>query len=142
MVIRIATTSSAALVLWALLCVGAAAEPFALGRASARLEVGGAAAADDSAGESPRRRLVPEFPTGPLATLRLEKLWDRNVTITTRLVDTAATAMLLNAVTSGRLRPQPLITHRFRLSDMMAAYDVFSHAARERAMKVILSAEG
>jgi alcohol dehydrogenase len=79
---------------------------------------------------------------GKPATLRLEKLWDRNVTITTRLVDTAATAMLLEEVTSGRLRPGRLITHRFALSEMMAAYEVFSHAARQRAMKVILSAEG
>jgi alcohol dehydrogenase len=75
------------------------------------------------------------------ANLRLEKLWDRNVTITTRLVDTAATPTLLRAVTSGRLRPRPLITHRFALSQTLDAYEVFANAAREHALKVILTAD-
>jgi alcohol dehydrogenase len=72
--------------------------------------------------------------------LRLEKLWDRNVTITTRLVDTAATSMLLKAVTAGSIDPRPLITHRFALSEMQQAYEVFGHAAREKAIKVLISA--
>ena len=37
--------------------------------------------------------------------LHLEKLWDRNVSITTRLVDTAAIPMLLKLVQSGKLKP-------------------------------------
>lgn len=77
---------------------------------------------------------------GKPATLRLEKLWDRNVTITTRLVDTAATSMLLKAVTAGSIDPRPLITHRFALSEMQQAYEVFGHAAREKAIKVLISA--
>jgi len=90
---------------------------------------------------APGGRLANVGVHGKPATLRLDKLWDRNVTITTRLVDMAATAMLLKAVTSKRLMPQALITHRFPLSEMMAAYEVFSHAAREHALKVILSAD-
>jgi alcohol dehydrogenase len=72
--------------------------------------------------------------------LHLEKLWDRNVTITTRLVDTAATGMLLKAVAAGSLKPQRLITHRFGLDEIGKAYEVFGHAAREGALKVVMSA--
>lgn len=71
--------------------------------------------------------------------LHLEKLWDRNITITTRLVDTATTSMLLKTVKSGKLKPEKLITHHFPLSDIMKAYDVFSHAEKEKTLKVIMS---
>jgi alcohol dehydrogenase len=77
---------------------------------------------------------------GKGATLRLDKLWDRNVTITTRLVDTVTTPMLLRAVAAGALHPERLITHRFALPEIGRAYEVFAHAAREGAMKVVLSA--
>lgn len=46
--------------------------------------------------------------------------------------------MLLKVVQSGRLQPKKLVTHRFRLSDVMKAYDSFGNAAKERALKVIL----
>jgi alcohol dehydrogenase len=42
-------------------------------------------------------------------------------------------------VGSGKLKPAQLITHHFPLADIMTAYDVFGNAARERALKVILS---
>jgi alcohol dehydrogenase len=75
---------------------------------------------------------------GKPVELRLERLWSHNVTITTRLVDTAATPMLLKVVQSGRLHPERLATHTFALGDVMKAYDTFGSAARERALKVIL----
>ena len=75
---------------------------------------------------------------GKPVQLRLERLWSHNITLTTRLVDTAATAMLLKVVQSGRLQPRKLVTHRFRLADAMAAYDTFGNAAKERALKVVL----
>lgn len=74
--------------------------------------------------------------------LHLEKLWDRNVAITTRLVDTAAIPMLLTLVRSGKLQPAKLITHRFALDDIMKAYDTFGNAAKECALKVILTSPG
>ena len=77
---------------------------------------------------------------GCAATLHLEKLWIRNVTITTGLVDTFATPRLLQLVESGRLDPTPFATHRFSLDETMAAYDVFAHAATTHALKVVLSA--
>jgi alcohol dehydrogenase len=75
---------------------------------------------------------------GKPVELRLDRLWSHNVTITTRLVDTAATPMLLKVVQAGRLHPERLATHRFALADVMKAYDTFGSAARERALKVIL----
>jgi len=75
---------------------------------------------------------------GKPVELRLERLWSHNVTITTRLVDTAATPMLLKLVQAGRLHPERLATHRFPLGEVMKAYDTFGSAARERALKVIL----
>jgi alcohol dehydrogenase len=78
---------------------------------------------------------------GKPVTLKLEKLWIHNVTITTGLVDTNTTPMLLKNVTAGRLQPRKLITHEFALDDVMKAYDVFGNAAKERALKVILRAK-
>jgi len=76
---------------------------------------------------------------GKPVTLHLEKLWDRNITLTTRLVDTITTPMLFKLVQSGRLAPQKLVTHRFALADVMKAYDTFGNAAKENALKVVLT---
>ena len=72
--------------------------------------------------------------------LHLERLWDRNIAITTRLVDTVTTPMLMKAVQSHRLDPKPLITHRFKLDNAPDAYDTFGEAASTRALKVIIEA--
>ena len=42
---------------------------------------------------------------GAPVDLPSRKLWDRNVTVTTRLVDTVTTPMLLKVVQSGKLQP-------------------------------------
>jgi alcohol dehydrogenase len=78
---------------------------------------------------------------GKSASLHLELLWGKNITITTRLVDTVTTPMLLKTVQSGKLNSKQLITHRFKLSEIIKAYDTFQHAAREKSLKVILSNE-
>ncbi|HXC42752.1 MAG TPA: zinc-dependent alcohol dehydrogenase family protein [Candidatus Dormibacteraeota bacterium] len=75
---------------------------------------------------------------GKPVELHLEKLWDRNISITTRLVDTTTTPMLMKVVRSGKLQPGKLVTHRFAMNDIMKAYDTFENAAREGAIKVIL----
>ena len=90
---------------------------------------------------APGGRLANVGVHGVPVALHLEKLWDRNVTITTRLVDTTTTPMLLKAVQSGRLQARRLVTHRFGLDDIMRAYDTFEHAAREGALKVILTTD-
>jgi alcohol dehydrogenase len=75
---------------------------------------------------------------GKPVQLRMEKLWSHNITLTTRLVDTAATPTLLKMVERGRLSPKKLATHLFQLDAVMKAYDTFGNAAREGALKVIL----
>ncbi len=77
---------------------------------------------------------------GTKVDLHLESLWDRNITITTRLVDTASTPMLLNVVQSHKIDPAQLITHRFTLDQILDAYEAFAHAADTHALKVIIAA--
>ncbi|MDA0638282.1 zinc-dependent alcohol dehydrogenase family protein [Nonomuraea sp. MCN248] len=79
---------------------------------------------------------------GAPATLHLEDLWIRNLTITTGLVDTYSTPALLEMVAAGRLDPTTFITHRYDLMDMEAAYRTFSDAAQTGALKVVLSRTG
>jgi alcohol dehydrogenase len=75
---------------------------------------------------------------GKPATLHLEKLWIRDVTVTTGLVDTFTIPRLMKLVASGRLDPTLFATHRFALADTMSAYDTFADAATTNALKVVL----
>jgi alcohol dehydrogenase len=77
---------------------------------------------------------------GMQVALHLERLWDRNITITTRLVDTVSTPMLLNILQSHRIDPKLLITHHFKLDRILDAYETFGHAANTGALKVIIEA--
>jgi alcohol dehydrogenase len=76
---------------------------------------------------------------GKKVDLHLERLWSQNIAITTRLVDTATTHILLKAVVSKKLDPGILITHRFKLDQILDAYDTFGRAAETKALKVIIS---
>jgi alcohol dehydrogenase len=76
---------------------------------------------------------------GQPATLHLERLWIRNVTVRTGLVDTYSTPTLLRLVAAGQLDMGRFITHRFDMSDFMDAYDVFGNAAATQALKVVLT---
>lgn len=86
----------------------------------------------------PGGRLANVGVHGKSVQLYLEKLWIRNVTITTGLVSTSTTPLLLKTVQAGRIEPGQLISHRFPLNDILRAYDVFKNAAKEKALKVIL----
>jgi len=77
---------------------------------------------------------------GVKADLHLETLWSQNISITTRLVDTVSTPMLLKTVQSNKVDPSRLITHRFRLDQVIDAYDTFSRAAETHALKVLIEA--
>ena len=70
--------------------------------------------------------------------LHMEKLWDRNISLTTRLVDTSTIPTLLKMVQAGKLQPQKLVTHSFAMKDAMQAYDTFGNAADDGALKVLL----
>lgn len=78
---------------------------------------------------------------GKPVQLQIERLWIENLTITTGLVNANTTPMLLKTVRSGKLKPEQLITHRFKLDEIMQAYEVFGNASREKALKVILTQE-
>ncbi len=78
---------------------------------------------------------------GTSVDLEIQKLWIQNITITTGLVNTNTTPMLLKTVASGKLQPENLITHRFGFDQFLQAYDVFGNAAKEKALKVIISSD-
>ena len=78
---------------------------------------------------------------GKSATLHLETLWIRDVTIRTGLVDTYSTPTLLGLLRRRKLAVSPVVTHRFGLSEMERAYDVFERPADTGALKVALFAE-
>jgi alcohol dehydrogenase len=77
---------------------------------------------------------------GAKVDLHLERLWSQNISITTRLVDTVTTPMLLKTVQSKKIDPTRLITHRFKLDEILDAYDTFGRAADTHALKVIIAA--
>ena len=78
---------------------------------------------------------------GRAADLHLERLWIRDVTITTGLVDTFSIPQLLRLIAAGRLDPSLFATHRFALDEAMAAYDAFADAATTSALKVVLQGQ-
>jgi alcohol dehydrogenase len=76
---------------------------------------------------------------GKPVQLNLDKLWAHNITLTTRLVDTVSTPMLMKTVASGKIQPTQLITHHFKLNEVIKAYDTFRNAMTERALKIIIT---
>lgn len=76
---------------------------------------------------------------GKPVDLQIQKLWIRNITITMGLVNANTTPMLLKTVASGKMEPKKLITHHFKLDEMLHAYEIFENASKEKAMKVILT---
>jgi alcohol dehydrogenase len=77
---------------------------------------------------------------GTKVDLHLENLWDRNISITTRLVDTVSTPMLLKILCAHKIDPKKLITHHFKLDQILDAYETFGNAAKTKALKVIIEA--
>lgn len=78
---------------------------------------------------------------GEPATLHLEQLWIKDVTITTGLVDTYSTPTFLRLLQGHQLDADRFVTHRFALSDFEQAYDIFADAANTSALKVCLTRE-
>ena len=75
---------------------------------------------------------------GEPATLHLEELWIKDVTITTGLVDTSSTPTFLKLLAGRQLDAGRFVTHRFPLDDFEQAYDVFARAGETSALKVVL----
>ncbi len=78
---------------------------------------------------------------GEPATLHLEELWIKDVTITTGLVDTFSTPTLLKLVTSRQVDSRKFATHHFTMDRFMEAYDVFARAGETGALKVVITRE-
>lgn len=77
---------------------------------------------------------------GTPVELHIEELWIKNINISMGLVCTNTTPMLIKTLESGQVDASKLVTHRFKLDDILKAYEVFGNAGREKAMKVILNA--
>lgn len=75
---------------------------------------------------------------GKPVSFALEKLWIKNLTITTGLVNANTTDMLLKTCCAGKLDLSKMITHRFKFTDIETAYEVFKNASKENALKVII----
>ena len=75
---------------------------------------------------------------GKSVNFELNKLWIKNLTITTGLVNTNTTGMLLKTCCSGKLPLEKLATHHFKFNEFEKAYDVFKHASDEKALKVMI----
>ena len=76
---------------------------------------------------------------GKPVQLDLQDLWIKNIAITMGLVNTDTLGMLLKLVAQGKLPAEHLVTHRFGLDDIVAAYDTFGDAASTGAIKVVLT---
>ncbi|EGV38124.1 zinc-dependent alcohol dehydrogenase family protein [Neisseria weaveri] len=75
---------------------------------------------------------------GKPVDFKLEKLWIKNLAITTGLVNSNTAEMLLKAISTSSVDYTKMLTHRFKLSELEEAYEVFKHASENGAMKVVL----
>jgi len=75
---------------------------------------------------------------GKPAELALNKLWIRNITITTGLVNTNTSAMLLKLLAQHRLPVDKFVTHEFTFDQLEEAYEVFGNAAKHNALKMLI----
>jgi alcohol dehydrogenase len=78
---------------------------------------------------------------GKSVELHIEKLWIHNMTLTTGLVSTNSLPLLIKSAEANKIDPEKLITHHFALNDIEKAYEVFGNAAKEQAIKVIMTNE-
>ncbi len=78
---------------------------------------------------------------GTSVEFHLEDLWIKNVTVRTGLVNTNTIPVLMRTLEAGGVEPTALVSHRFALDDIEHAYDVFGQAAKEKAIKLILTAQ-
>jgi alcohol dehydrogenase len=75
---------------------------------------------------------------GQPATLHLEDLWIRDVTITTGLVDAYSSPTFLRLLQGHQLDAERFVTHHFNLNEIEKAYDVFANAGETGALKVVM----
>ena len=76
---------------------------------------------------------------GTPVELPMQDMWIKNITLTMGLVDTVSIPTLLKMVASGRIPVEKMGTHSFTFDRMDEAYDVFTNAAANQALKVIIT---
>jgi alcohol dehydrogenase len=79
---------------------------------------------------------------GKPVTFPIDREWINNITITTGLVNATTAPQLLEDIQAGRIAPEKFVTHRFTFDQWDDAYDTFSRAAQEQALKVVVTSEG
>jgi alcohol dehydrogenase len=75
---------------------------------------------------------------GKSVDLALNELWIKNIDISMGLVNTNTLGMLLKLVAEHKLPVEKFVTHEFSFDQMLEAYDVFGHAAKHAALKVLI----
>jgi threonine dehydrogenase-like Zn-dependent dehydrogenase len=75
---------------------------------------------------------------GSPTPVRSDNYWNRDIRVTTGLVDASSTPTLIRLVSSDQIRAHELVTHRFAWDDMLKAYDTFDNAHLHRALKVAI----
>ncbi|RFB13629.1 alcohol dehydrogenase [Bacillus sp. HNG] len=90
---------------------------------------------------SPGGRIANIGVHGKSVEFHLDKLWIKNITVSTGLVSTYTTPMLLKTVGTGKIKPEELVTHHYRFDDILEAYKTFENASKENALKVIIDFE-
>ncbi|KAJ5328697.1 hypothetical protein N7452_009087 [Penicillium brevicompactum] len=76
---------------------------------------------------------------GQSCELHLEKLWNRNICLRTRLIDAVSTPDLLKMVETGGIEPQFLISHKFTFDEIQKAYEAFEAPSKHGTLKVVLT---
>jgi alcohol dehydrogenase len=75
---------------------------------------------------------------GVKVDLELQDLWIKNINISTGLVNANSTPDLLKKIVDGVLDPSALVTHKFKFTEALEAYEVFANAEKEKCIKVYL----
>lgn len=68
----------------------------------------------------------------------IDKLWIKNINVSTGLVSGNTTEELLEALKSKIIQPEQLVTHYSKLSDIENAYDLFRNATDHKAIKLLI----
>ncbi|GFF64860.1 alcohol dehydrogenase [Aspergillus lentulus] len=72
--------------------------------------------------------------------LHLEKLWDQNICLRTRLVDAVSTPHLIKLVELGSVDPHFLVSHSdYSFRDVSDAYEAFEASSRHGTLKIIIT---
>lgn len=85
------------------------------------------------------RRVANAGVHGTSVDFPIDREWINNITITTGLVNATTAPDLLEDIKSGKIEPEKFVTHRFTFDQWDEAYDTFSRAAGEHALKVIVT---